>query len=100
MAKPTGADRHHRRQGARLAPCSQMVVGVLIAIFLVGYSADAAAAAVQQARSFCWRAALDQKTGEATATEISTPRRRSNRAGAQQRCAWPFQTPQRWEGES
>ena len=60
-----------------------MVVGVLIAIFLVGYSADAAAAAVQQARSFCWRAALDQKTGEATATEISTPRRRSNRAGAQ-----------------
>ena len=56
-------------------------LGVLIATLLVGYSVDAAA--VQQARSFCWRAALDQKTGEATATEISTPRRRSNRAGAQ-----------------
>ena len=85
MAKPTGADRHHRRQGARLAPCNQMVVGFLIAILLVGYCADAAAGggAVQQARTFCWRAALDRKTGEAIATEISTPRRRSKRAGAQ-----------------
>lgn len=58
-----------------------MFVRSLIATLLVGYCADAAG--VQQARKFCWSAALDRKTGEATATEISTPRRRSNRAGDQ-----------------
>ena len=81
MAKPTGADRHHRRQGVRFAPCNQMVVGSLLVFILVGYSVDAAG--IQQARRFRWRAALDRKTGEATATEISTPRQRSKRAGAQ-----------------
>ena len=58
-----------------------MFVRSLLAFILVGYSVDAAG--IQQLRRFRWRAALDRKTGEATATEISTPRQRSNRAGDQ-----------------
>lgn len=83
MAKPTGGDQHRRRRqgGARLAPCNQMFMGSLLAFILVGHSVDATD--FQRPRRFCWRAALDRKTGEATATEISTPRRKSNRAGAQ-----------------
>ena len=71
------------RSKAHTIPCNQMFVGSLIVTLLVGYCADAAG--VQQARKFCWSAALDRKTGEATATEISTctPRRRSNRASDQ-----------------
>ena len=81
MAKPSGGDRHRRRQGARFASCNLMFVGSLLAFILVGYSADAAD--VQQVRRFCWSAALDRKTGEATATETSTPCWRSNRERSQ-----------------
>jgi hypothetical protein len=77
MTKPSG---NPCRQPPNGHSCHLVFVSALLAFTMIGRSADATG--FQQWKSFSWRASIDRKTGEATATETSMSRRRCNGAVA------------------